>query len=140
MLRSSTFAEILKLFFSFLKNKLNIYVFVLLYVVAMLRPLQPLVEYAVNYDYISKVLCINKDKPEMSCNGKCQLMKKMEKQQDEDYKSIRILIEEYPIGFVELINVDTKADFSESVNSLIFSRQKNYTSQFLGATFHPPAV
>jgi len=34
-------------------------------------------EYAFNYDYISKVLCINKDKPELNCNGKCYLMSKL---------------------------------------------------------------
>ena len=57
----------------------TIYFFVFLYLVAMLRPIAPFVEYAINYDYISKVLCINKDKPEMNCNGKCQLMKELEK-------------------------------------------------------------
>ena len=37
----------------------------------------PVVEYIVNYDYISKVLCVNKAKPQMHCNGKCHLMKKL---------------------------------------------------------------
>jgi hypothetical protein len=36
---------------------------------------------AINYDYISKVLCINKDKPELKCNGKCHLMKELAKLQ-----------------------------------------------------------
>ncbi|SDF30803.1 hypothetical protein SAMN04487992_11128 [Cellulophaga baltica] len=34
-------------------------------------------EYVFNYDYISEVLCINKDKPELNCNGKCYLMTKL---------------------------------------------------------------
>jgi hypothetical protein len=34
-----------------------------------------LVDYAINYEYISKVLCENKAKPELQCNGKCHLMK-----------------------------------------------------------------
>jgi hypothetical protein len=38
-------------------------------------------DYAINYDYISKVLCINKDKPELKCNGKCHLMKELAKLQ-----------------------------------------------------------
>lgn len=33
--------------------------------------------YAANYDYIVEKLCVNKDKPEMHCNGKCYLTKKM---------------------------------------------------------------
>jgi hypothetical protein len=47
---------------------------------AMLKPIAPFVTYALNYDYISKVLCINKDKPEMRCKGACQLMKKLQQQ------------------------------------------------------------
>ena len=83
----------------------------------MLRPIQPLVEYAINYDYISKVLCINKDKPEMSCKGTCQLMKKMEQQQEKDFQSLRILIEEYPIGFVELISLEVKSILNTNTSS-----------------------
>jgi len=37
------------------------------------------VDYAVNYDYISKVLCVNKSRPEVRCNGKCQLVKELAK-------------------------------------------------------------
>lgn len=46
------------------------------------RPAFPLVEYAIRYDYISQVLCINKDKPALKCNGKCHLMKELAKAAD----------------------------------------------------------
>ena len=106
----------------------------------MLRPLQPLVEYAINYDYIAKVLCINKDKPEMQCNGKCQLMKKLEKQQEEDYKSIRILIEEYPIGFVDVLDISSDLNTELQHKKGNFSHKNDYSFLFLNAVFHPPAV
>lgn len=32
-----------------------------------------------NYSYISKVLCVNKNKPQLNCNGKCYLMKQLAK-------------------------------------------------------------
>jgi len=48
------------------------------------RPLIPLVEYAVNYNYISTVLCINKNKPELHCNGKCYVSKELAKTNDTD--------------------------------------------------------
>ncbi len=35
--------------------------------------------FKLNQDFISKVLCINVDKPEMNCNGQCHLMKTLEK-------------------------------------------------------------
>ncbi|AZA78996.1 hypothetical protein EG347_16480 [Chryseobacterium sp. G0186] len=46
------------------------------------RPLIPLVEYAVNYNYIVDTLCINKNKPEVHCNGKCYLSKELAKAND----------------------------------------------------------
>ncbi|WP_313093052.1 hypothetical protein [Chryseobacterium flavum] len=49
-----------------------------------LRPLVPLVEYAVNYNYIVKVLCINKSRPEIHCNGKCYLSKELAKTNDSE--------------------------------------------------------
>jgi len=39
----------------------------------------PVIDYAVNYEYVSKVLCINKGKPAMHCNGKCHLKKQLAK-------------------------------------------------------------
>lgn len=34
-------------------------------------------KYCVNFEYYAKVLCINQDKPEMACNGKCHLKKEL---------------------------------------------------------------
>lgn len=48
-----------------------------------LRPLLPLLEYAVNYKQISTEFCINKANLEMSCNGKCYLMKELAKNSDQ---------------------------------------------------------
>jgi hypothetical protein len=45
----------------------------------VLKPVIPVLEYIVNYEYISKVLCVNKAKPKMKCNGKCHLMKELAK-------------------------------------------------------------
>ncbi|TCI93036.1 hypothetical protein [Tenacibaculum sp. M341] len=105
----------------------------------MLRPITPFVEYAINYDYISKILCINKDKPALQCNGKCQLMKKLKQQQEDDYSSLRIVMEEYPIGFVEVLDVQN--------NTTTYKKQKNnyhysvdYSYLYLNAVFHPPTV
>lgn len=44
-----------------------------------LKPILPVVDYVINYEYISKVLCENKAKPQLKCNGKCHLMKELAK-------------------------------------------------------------
>lgn len=47
----------------------------------MFSQLGVLAGYELNKDYISKVLCINRDKPEMHCNGQCYLKKKLQENQ-----------------------------------------------------------
>ena len=111
----------------------------MLYIVAMLRPIAPMVEYVINYDYISKVLCINKDKPSFNCNGKCQLMKKIQEQEDEDFNLLQVNMKEYPVGFVTILNfTHKKAIFKE--RKKIFSTEKNYIYLHYSEVFHPPTV
>jgi len=45
----------------------------------VLKPALPVINYVVNYEYISKVLCVNKATPKLQCNGKCHLMKELAK-------------------------------------------------------------
>lgn len=49
-----------------------------------IRPLLPILEYYANYEYISEVLCINKDKPMSTCNGKCYLNQQLKKAQESE--------------------------------------------------------
>ncbi|GLB49869.1 hypothetical protein Y10_22370 [Neptunitalea sp. Y10] len=44
-----------------------------------MKPIIPVMEYIVFYDYIKNELCENKDKPEMHCDGKCYLAKQLAK-------------------------------------------------------------
>jgi hypothetical protein len=53
--------------------------FLCIYSLVVLKPLFPLVDYALNKEYISKNLCENRNKPKMNCNGKCHLMKQLKK-------------------------------------------------------------
>lgn len=46
------------------------------------KPLLPLVNYAMNYDYIVAQFCENKDRPQMHCDGKCYLAKELAKESD----------------------------------------------------------
>ncbi|MFI8377902.1 hypothetical protein [Leeuwenhoekiella sp. NPDC079379] len=40
----------------------------------IMRPVVPVFDYIFNYDYIADELCVNRDKPELNCNGRCYLM------------------------------------------------------------------
>lgn len=134
------FHELVLLKKQFLIKKVSIYLFVLLYIVAMLRPIAPLVEYVINYDYISKVLCINKDKPELSCNGKCHLMKKLAQQQEDDFNSLRINMKEYPVGFVSLLEFSSNKSEINIKRKNLFSYKQDYDFAFYQKIFHPPII
>ncbi len=106
----------------------------------MLRPIKAYVEYVINYDYISKVLCINKDKPEMRCNGKCQLVKKLKQQEENDFKSLEILIEEYPIGFISILSLQIPQHSFSLYLKDHFNHIENYFYLRIQKVFHPPVT
>ena len=107
--------------------------FYLLYLLAMVRPLIPLMEYYANYDYIANELCENKDKPFLECNGKCYLLKQIKKANHEEHKHNQeapsIDLQEYPISTIEII-ANAKFQLLENSQKVIyhqnFSFQNNY--------------
>lgn len=103
----------------------------------MLRPIKPYVDYVLNYEYISTVLCINKDKPEMECNGKCHLVKQVSEQQSEDLKTFPIQIKDYPIGFVNLFSIQkNKMVVLQSFHKFFYHKNYSFLHEF--SVFHPP--
>lgn len=107
-----------------------------------LKPLFPVLEYAVNYEYISKVLCVNKAKPMMHCNGKCHLMKELAKAQETE-KQTSSNKKNITVDTVDLI-LDIKNDFSlcvynVNITTTIHSKYSNlYSHLNLYSIFHPP--
>ena len=127
------------LYLCFVKKAVLILVLLLL-----LKPIFPVIEYVVNYDYISKVLCVNKEKPKLHCNGKCHLMKELAKNsENEDPISTnkKITAQETLIVFFQEIN-------SFSISPLYFHKTKkannNYSNLYYYKTiclvFHPPTI
>jgi hypothetical protein len=57
---------------------------------AKIRPLLPYLDYFVNYEYISEVLCINKEKPLSTCNGKCYLSQQLKEVQETEKQDKKI--------------------------------------------------
>lgn len=60
-----------------MKNLVITHLFLNLYLLALVGPVLPVLDYMINYDYIARELCVNRDKPVLACNGKCYLEKKM---------------------------------------------------------------
>ena len=105
----------------------------------MTRPVAPLFEYVVYEDYISEFLCINKDKVELECNGKCYLMQRLSEQNKEKGQNLpKIVLEEYPIGFVTLFYFETS--IKNSLLTVFPSRYRNHYKYLSDlSSFHPPS-
>lgn len=107
-----------------------------------LKPILPVADYIINYDYISKVLCENKAKPELKCNGKCQLMKELAKASEQ----------EKPLSPTKKIQLhETEVLFFQEIQPLIarqsYCQPKNTIGDYYSnlyfhlngfAVFHPP--
>ncbi|MBO9150644.1 hypothetical protein ACFOTA_00370 [Chitinophaga sp. GCM10012297] len=95
-----------------------------------------LAEFMLNQDYIARVLCINKAKPKLACNGQCQLMKKME-QETKKEQSGNAVKDKYEVIFSETA---ASFNFTPAVTAVkLYSAGTGYIpARPLYAVFHPP--
>lgn len=114
----------------------------LLTLIMLLKPVFPVIDYVVNYEYISKVLCVNKAKPKLQCNGKCHLMKELAKKSESEIpisSNKKIASQELEILFFEEIK-------SFKIPSIYFDKKQivnSYYSKFYSYlnsvfVFRPP--
>jgi len=109
----------------------------------MARPVMPVLEYIINYDYITNVLCVNKAKPMLHCNGKCHLMKELAKAAEQDKpvsekKTGHIEAETLFCNPVAAFVINTPATFT--LPKSLPSYSNLYAHLTAHAVFHPPTV
>jgi hypothetical protein len=110
----------------------------------LLKPLLPVVEYVINYEYISEVLCVNKDKPKMHCNGKCHLMKELAKA-SENEKPIssdkKNASQEFEVLFFEEIKSFKISPIYFHIKEKVNTNYSNlYFHMNSDSVFHPPTI
>ncbi len=86
-----------------------------IYILAMLQPALPILEYLINYDLIVNELCENRDKPILACNGKCYLGDQIEKQQN--------------LNSDNSMPIPPKMDLEKLISVLTFSEEENSVIQ-----------
>jgi hypothetical protein len=122
------------------KNQFLGIFFYLLYLLAMVKPLAPIIEYYSNYDYIASVLCENKDKPYLECNGKCYLEKQLKKTNhtNHEHKSTipSINFDDYPVSPLDEFAYQVLK--IENVNDKVCLCLKNHNQEYLFSILHPP--
>lgn len=110
----------------------------------LIKPLLPFVEYAVNYDYIKNVLCENKEKPQLECNGKCYLSKELAKASEtpDERNNKKQISVETTIAFCQEIENDFNFApfFYEQKSKIASYNNTSYSYLEVASIFHPPIV
>lgn len=97
----------------------------------------PHVSYWVNKEYIAAKLCENKDRPEMKCEGKCHLSKKVKEQQEQSSNG------ELPVKgrYVNVVHLPTallpELKYTRA-RQTYFCGEDRLSERHAWAVFHPP--
>lgn len=99
-----------------------------------------LVDYWFNLEHIKTVLCINKDRPELKCNGQCYLMQHLKANEQKEKEDKLLNIELTKTEYIDL----TRIQLGQHSNTSYFFKEQqfyyhlaSYPSQTQGI-FHPP--
>ncbi len=110
----------------------------------LFKPVIPVAEYVVFYDYIKDELCENKDKTELECNGKCHLMKELAKASDtsENDKGSKHFSVETNLVFYQEIdeNFGFKTLFYLHKSKTVINYNLSYSHLETNYVFRPPIV
>ncbi len=98
--------------------------------------------FKINQDYIAKVLCINRDRPERHCDGHCVLMQRIKADEERDKKQVQRILksqQEIVYSFEQVAGAATDIA-KEKPNDLAsaFIYLGPFTSPLNKGVFHPP--
>ena len=123
----------------------NVLVHLLLFATLLptVSPWGTIAYYHANKDYIARVLCENRDKPDLHCDGKCYLAKKLKAQQDRQDKETTERVQNTPT--LQLFCLDyPEFIFSSPADSNLESPAFAYLiapySAPLSPVFQPPII
>lgn len=111
-------------------------------IVILLKPLWPIVEYTINYKYIVEVLCENKDKPELSCNGKCYLAKQLVKDSaDKEKNPFRDNKSKFELSIIDCLQIESnKLEYFNFVIHTFKRYSESNSELFLLQLLQPPEL
>lgn len=95
--------------------------------------------FELNRNYIASALCENRDKPEMHCNGKCYLLKKLKQAEEKEKNQNR---ESQKNHFQEAMFAQkTTFHFSSSLIKIFYPAELSFAlPRYSSSVFHPPQV
>jgi hypothetical protein len=95
--------------------------------------------YHINKKMIAEKLCINKNNPQMHCNGHCYLTKQLRKAEDAEQKQSQSILKEKDEIFSERITRLPEFYFPDyKVTKLPVVKSSTVIAGFTQASFRPP--
>ncbi|GAB3502967.1 hypothetical protein GCM10027442_03380 [Emticicia fontis] len=109
----------------------------------MVRPFTQayyLIDYQLRKDFIAKALCVNKQKPQLNCNGKCYLSKRLKAAEEHENKAQHNIFDKYEIP--TMICEEVANLYFQSRNFAYTPALDTYSNLYSGLfdlhIFHPP--
>lgn len=81
-------------------RSLLVYLLLIAVLLPSISPWGTIAYYHLNRDYIARVLCENRSRPELHCDGKCYLAKKLKAQQDRQDKDTTERVRNTPVVYL----------------------------------------
>lgn len=97
------------------------------------------VQFFVHQDYIAQNLCENIDKPELECKGNCHLNKALEKNDEQEQKSLIKEKQELTL-FVSQINFTIEIEPQFALAKTYFHYNDKKAENMPRSIFHPPTL
>ncbi len=91
-----------------------------------------------NQSFIAAVLCINRDKPTMNCEGTCQLSKKLKEEKNKEKNNPERKLENKSEILPDLAFTATICKAFDSIHTIYPPFQSNPVTGVAAAIFHPP--
>ena len=122
--------------------KINAIALTVIFGFMLVKPAIPYVEYLVRKDFIIENFCINRNKKEMKCNGKCHLKEQVKKEASQplDKNEPVPLQNDRNEGIDYLIGqklTDKPHQFQKLLRTIY---SMDYTFQYIPTIFHPPML
>ena len=121
----------------------SLLVYLLLFAVLLpgISPWGTIAYYNINRNYIARVLCENRDRPELHCNGQCYLAKKLKAQQDRQDNDTTERIRNTPVVqlFCEKETVFSFAPLTAPTDAaVLFTYERLLTTRPVAELLRPP--
>ena len=103
------------------------------------------VNYELRKDFIIKNYCVNKDRPELHCDGQCYLAKQLKAAEEKDQKDGQLTLVEklYQVEYqdnstnLEIQNTNIALTIDNTIHALY---EKSYNFTLAKSIFHPPSI